>query len=220
MLNKLKEYNRLNITILLFVLSLVSFGMSILRVIISHSGHYLSLNWNLFLAFIPWAISTVIIVNNLQKRLLIALILSWVVFFPNSPYILTDLFHLNQRGGAPLWFDLVLILSFAWTGLLFGISSLMDIEQVLQNYMSKSKTMIATIIFLFVSGYGIYVGRYLRWNSWDVITNPFALSHDIFVNLVHPEYHLRAWGTTLFIGLLLNLIYFSFKLITAKQHTS
>lgn len=222
MIDKLKEYDRLNITILLFVLSLVSFGLSILRVIISHSGEYLSLNWNLFLAFIPWAISTTIIINKLQnkKRLLIILILSWVVFFPNSPYILTDLFHLIHRRGAPLWFDLVLILSFAWTGLLFGIASLMDIEQVLQNYMSKSKTMIATIIFLFVSGYGIYIGRYLRWNSWDIITNPFALSHDILVNLIHPEYHLRAWGTTLFVGLLLNLIYFSFKLITGKQHTS
>ena len=116
-----------------------------------------------------------------------------------------------------MWFDLVLILSFAWTGLLFGISSLMDIEQVLQNYMSKSKTMIATIVFLFVSGYGIYVGRYLRWNSWDLIVSPFAVPHDILSSIVHPEYHMRAWGTTLFVGLLLNLIYFSFKFMTSKK---
>ncbi len=219
MINKLKEYDRLNTTILLFILSFVGFALSIFRVFITHSYHYLTLNWNLFLAFIPWAISSIIIINNLQnkKRLLAVLILSWVLFFPNSPYILTDLFHLTQRRGAPLWFDLVLILTFAWTGLLFGISSLMDIEKVLQNYMSKSKTMIATIIFLFVSSYGIYIGRYLRWNSWDIIVSPFALSHDILANLIHPEYHLRAWGTTLFIGLLLNLIYFSFKFIINKE---
>ncbi len=219
MIKKLIRSNRMNVTILLLILSLACFGLSVFRVLFSHSYNYLSLNWNLFLAFIPWAISSIIIINNLQnkKRLLAILILSWVVFFPNSPYIITDLFHLRHRGGAPLWFDLVLILSFAWTGLLFGISSLMDIEKVLHNYMSKSKTMISTIIFLFVSSYGIYIGRYLRWNSWDIIVSPFALSHDIVSSLIHPTYHMRAWGTTLFIGILLNLIYFSFKFIVKES---
>ena len=219
MIKQLKESGRLNSTILLIVLSLFSFGLSLFRIFYTHSFEFLFLNWNLFLAFIPWFISSIIILKNLQdkKFLLVVMILSWIFFFPNSPYILTDLFHLGMSTKAPLWYDLILILSFAWTGLLFGFVSLMDIEKVLENYVGKGKTTFISIAFLFVSGFGIYVGRYLRWNSWDIIISPFALSSDILSKISHPIYNSRAWGLTLFIGLLLNLIYFSFKLFSTQN---
>ena len=210
MIKELKETGRLNSTILLSVLSIFSFCLSIFRVIYTGSPEFLFLNWNLFLAFVPWLISSVIILKNLQnkKLLLIVMIFSWLLFFPNSPYILTDLFHLGMSSKAPLWYDLILILSFAWTGLLFGFLSLMDIEKVLENYVGKGKTIFFTIAFLFISGFGIYIGRYLRWNTWDIVLSPFALSSDILSKIIHPVYYSRAWGLTLFIGLLLNLIYF------------
>ena len=219
MIKQLKESGRLNSTILLIVLSLFSFGLSLFRIFYTHSFEFLFLNWNLFLAFIPWFISSIIILKKLQdkKFLLVVMILSWIFFFPNSPYILTDLFHLGMSTKAPLWYDLILILSFAWTGLLFGFVSLMDIEKVLENYVGKGKTTFISIAFLFVSGFGIYVGRYLRWNSWDIIISPFALSSDILSKISHPIYNSRAWGLTLFIGLLLNLIYFSFKLFSTQN---
>ena len=222
MINQLKESGRLNTTVLLFILSLFSFGLSVFRIVYTHTLEFFFLNWNLFLAFMPWLISSVIILKKLQdkKFLLVIMILSWVIFFPNSPYILTDLFHLGMSSKAPLWFDLILILSFAWTGLLFGFVSLTDIEKVLENYVGKGKTIFITIGFLFVSGFGIYVGRYLRWNSWDIIVSPFALSSDIFSKISHPFYYSRAWGLTLFIGLLLNLIYFSFKLLNSQNQKS
>ncbi len=219
MIKQLKESGRLNSTILLIVLSLFSFGLSLFRIFYTHSFEFLFLNWNLFLAFIPWFISSIIILKNLQdkKFLLVVMILSWIFFFPNSPYILTDLFHLGMSTKAPLWYDLILILSFAWTGLLFGFVSLMDIEKVLEKFVGKGKTTFISIAFLFVSGFGIYVGRYLRWNSWDIIISPFALSSDILSKISHPIYNSRAWGLTLFIGLLLNLIYFSFKLFSTQN---
>jgi uncharacterized membrane protein len=222
MIKHLKESNRLNTTILLFILSLFSFGLSLFRIFYTHSFEFLFLNWNLFLAFIPWFISSIIILKKLQNKkiLLVIMALSWVIFFPNSPYIITDLFHLGMSSKAPLWYDLILILSFAWTGLLFGFVSLMDIEKLLENYVGKGKTTFITVSFLFMSGFGIYVGRYLRWNSWDVILSPFALSSDILSKISHPIYNPRAWGLTLFIGLLLNLIYFSFKLFSSQNQKS
>jgi uncharacterized membrane protein len=222
MIKELKESGRLNSTILLILLSFFSLGLSIFRVFYTKSFEFLFLNWNLFLAFIPWFISSIIILRKLQdkKILLVIMALSWVIFFPNSPYILTDLFHLGMSSKAPLWFDLTLILSFAWAGLLFGFVSLMDLEKILENYIGRSKTTFCTIAFLFLSGFGIYVGRYLRWNSWDVVASPFALSHDILSKIYHPIYNSRAWGLTLFVGLLLNLIYFSFKLFSTHHQKS
>ncbi len=78
---------------------------------------------------------------------MVIMILSWVFFFPNSPYILTDLFHLGMSTKAPLWYDLVLIFSFAWTGLLFGFVSLMDIEKIMENYIGKGKILLLQLDF-------------------------------------------------------------------------
>ena len=145
MIKQLKESGRLNSTILLIVLSLFSFGLSLFRIFYTHSFEFLFLNWNLFLAFIPWFISSIIILKNLQdkKFLLVVMILSWIFFFPNSPYILTDLFHLGMSTKAPLWYDLILILSFAWTGLLFGFVSLMDNrDKFWKNLSEKGKLLL------------------------------------------------------------------------------
>lgn len=222
MIEKFRETGRLNTTVLLIVLSFFSFILSIFRVVYTGSLEFLFLDWNLFLAFIPWFISSVIILKKLQNKkiLSIILILSWLLFFPNSPYILTDLFHLGMSTKAPLWYDLILILSFAWTGLLYGFISLMDIEKVMENYVGKGKTTYVTIAFLFISGFGIYIGRYLRWNSWDIFISPFAMSHDILSRLSEPIYESRAFGLTIFIGFLLNLIYFSLKYFNGQSQKS
>lgn len=219
MLNKLRETGRLNSTILLFILGFFSFVLFLSRFIYTGSFEFLFLNWNLFLAFIPWLITSVIILKELQNKkiILFFMIISWLLFFPNSPYILTDLIHLGMSTKAPLWYDLILILSFAWTGLLFGFISLMDIEKVLENFLGRGKTIFLIISFLFISGFGVYIGRYLRWNTWDVVVSPFALLTDIFTSVTHPASFSRAWGLTLFIGIFLNLIYFSLKFLKSAE---
>jgi uncharacterized membrane protein len=218
MLTQLKQSGRYNITLLLITMSIFSFGISIARIFLTDTKTYLFLNWNLFLAFIPWALSTYAVVYKTNNKLFLAvLILSWLLFFPNSPYILTDLFHLRKINSAPIWFDLVVILSFAWTGLLYGFISLLDIEEILSYYFNKRYLSMMTISLLFLGAFGIYLGRYLRWNSWDIIQNPHGLYADISDRFINPINHLRTWGMTILMGILLNFMYFSIKFMKGEK---
>ena len=118
MYKQLKDFGRLNESLFLGSLTVLCFAFSVFRFVYTDTNVFLFLNWNLFLAFLPWVFSTVLtIYPKLQqnKLVLLALVFSWLLFFPNSLYILTDLFHLQLQTSMPKWFDLVLILSFAWT---------------------------------------------------------------------------------------------------------
>ena len=142
----------------------------------------------------------------------------WLLFFPNAPYILTDLFHLRyDQLSMPIWFDLVLILAYAWTGLLFGFLSLWDIERLLAEWVHPKLVTALSVSLLFLGSFGIYLGRYLRWNSWDLITEPFRLIYDIGDRIVNPFEHPRAWGMTISMGIFLNMIYWSFHFIRNRS---
>jgi uncharacterized membrane protein len=179
------------------------FSFSIFRFIYTDTKVFLFLNWNLFLAFVPWAVTSVTILKpKLQTyRITIFILLSiWLLFFPNAPYILTDLFHLRLKSAMPKWFDLILILSFAWTGLVFGFLSLWDIEKILSKSMNRIWMSLISVCLLFIGSFGIYLGRYLRWNSWDIINEPFNLLYDITDRLINPFDHPRTWGVTIVHG--------------------
>lgn len=135
----------------------------------------------------------------------------WLLFFPNAPYILTDLFHLRHREGAPLWFDLLLILSFAWTGLMLGYVSLVDIQQVVSRTYNKITGWLFAVAALMLSGFGIYLGRFERWNSWDVISNPKGLAKDILLPIINPLGNLRVWGISAAFAIFLIVGYFTIK---------
>jgi uncharacterized membrane protein len=216
MIKQLKEYGRYNETIFLGSLSILCFGLSIFRFIYSNTNVFLFLNWNLFLAFLPWFFSSILMIYpKLQKKklILIGLILSWLLFFPNAPYILTDLFHLRLNTTMPIWFDLVLILSFAWLGLMFGFMSLWDIEKIVSTQIGKRWMPIVSILLLFLGSFGIYVGRYLRWNSWDIIREPFGLIFDLGDRILNPFHHPRTWGMTIFMFVFLSMVYWSLRFI-------
>lgn len=220
MIKLLKENNRLNETLFMGGLSLLCFSFSIFRFIYTDTKVFLFLNWNLFLAFVPWAVTSVTILKpNLQTyRITIFILLSiWLLFFPNAPYILTDLFHLRLKSAMPKWFDLILILSFAWTGLVFGFLSLWDIEKILSKSMNRIWMSLISVCLLFIGSFGIYLGRYLRWNSWDIINEPFNLLYDITDRLINPFDHPRTWGVTLFMGIFLNMIYWTFRFVKERD---
>jgi uncharacterized membrane protein len=117
----------------------------------------------------------------------------------------------------PIWYDLLLILSFAWTGLLFGFLSLWDIEQILGKFLKPLYTTVISTVLLFIGAFGIYVGRYLRWNSWDILTEPVSLMYDIQNRVFNPFKYPGSWGMTLFMGLFLNMLYWSFRLIRKRK---
>lgn len=220
MLRILKEKNRLNETIFMAALSIFCLGLSLFRLAYTESKDFLFLIWNLFLAFIPWALTSLIVIKpTIQKtKITVLLILvTWLLFFPNAPYILTDLFHLRSKSTMPIWFDLVLILSFAWTGLLFGLLSLWDIERILSKSIKRIYVTLISIGLLFIGSFGIYMGRFLRWNSWDIIGEPFRLIYDISDRIINPLAHRRTWGMTIFMGLFLNIIYWSLRLIRKRD---
>ena len=220
MIKLLKEKNRLNEAIFMVTLTLFCFCLSVFRYFYSDTKMFVFLNWNLFLAAISWILTTLFVVKPKlceSKFCLFTLMGVWLLFFPNAPYILTDLFHLRLNLAMPVWFDLLLVLSFAWTGLLFGFLSLWDIEQFLSRFIKRKYITVLSIILLFLGSFGIYIGRYLRWNSWDIISQPFALMYDIGDRIINPFSHPRTWGMTILMGIFLNILYWSFRLIRERK---
>jgi uncharacterized membrane protein len=220
MYKQLRDFGRLNESLFLGSISVVCFAFSVFRFVYTDTKLFLHLNWNLFLAFLPWLFSTVLMVYpKLQQNKLglIALVFSWLLFFPNALYILTDLFHLQLETTMPKWFDLVLILCFAWVGLMFGFMSLWDIEKIMGNTIKKKLMPVVSLFLLFLGSFGIYLGRYLRWNSWDIIREPFNLFYDIGDRILKPFQHKGTWGMTLFMFIFLSMIYWSFRFIKKRS---
>jgi uncharacterized membrane protein len=220
MSTQLIRNSRLQIALFMGALSIVCFGLSLFRMEYSGTRHFFFLNWNLFLAFVPWLFTVILTMStNLQKsRLAVFGMLGiWLLFFPNASYILTDLFHLSHHSSMPIWFDLVLILSFAWTGLLYGFLSLWNLEELMEQFLSKRVIAALSVLLLFISSFGIYIGRYLRWNSWDILYHPTKLMEDIGNRMINPFDYLRTWGVTVFMGLFLTMLYFTFRFLRRKQ---
>jgi uncharacterized membrane protein len=215
--NALIIKNKIGTLTILIVSSLFSIALLAFRIVYTSSTSYSFFVWNLFLAWIPYGISLLLFLNEEQiKRNISVLPITfvWLLFFPNAPYILTDLFHLKQPHNIPFWYDLVLFISFVSNGLILGFLSLSDIQSFIEKKFSKVKGWIFSIIALLSGIFGIYIGRYLRWNNWDVISNPFALSRDLIVRLLNPIAHPRTYGVTILFFILLTLIYLTFKIIT------
>lgn len=221
MYKQLKDSGRLNETVFLGLLCGICFSLSVFRYIYTGSrGFFWFPNWNLFLAFLPWLLSTIITVYpKIQKNklILIGLIFSWLMFFPNSFYILTDLFHLQWKTSIPKWFDLIMILSYAWVGLMFGYLSLWDIEKIIGKRIRRVPVPVFSMSLLFLGSFGVYLGRYLRWNSWDIIKEPFNLFYDIGDRVLNPFQHKGVWGMTLFMFIFLSIIYWSFRFIRKRM---
>lgn len=197
------------------LVSSMCFSSLLVVVRIIHTGRmsFVFMIWNLFLAYIPYALSTWLTARYPRpgsKSLLIVLSLVWLLFIPNTFYILTDLYHLNDHGRnskIPEWYDLVLILSCAWNGLLLGVLSVRHMERL---YMPRASVMGGWLFvypIMMLNALGVYTGRYLRYNSWDILSNPLRLLADIFDMIIHPFQNHPVWNMILCFSILLTLIY-------------
>ena len=207
---------------LTFVLA-ASLALSVLlvagRVALTGRLFFLFMLWNLLLAVVPYAISTMLTVARgpLRARILVPAGAAWLLFFPNAPYILTDFFHLEARAGVPLWYDLVLIVSCAWNGLMLAYASLSDMQRLVQQRLGFWPGWVFAAVALLLSGFGIYLGRYMRFNSWNIITNPIALFFDIMNRVLHPFSFPGTWGMTFLFGLFLLLGYSTVRVLGRAQ---
>ena len=178
---------------------------------------YFFLAWNLFLAWVPLILAKIwslrLEMKPLKQWKSVGMFSLWLLFFPNSPYLITDLVHLETRYNAAIWSDTLLLFSCAFAGLIVGLYSLHLVHKILSQSFSFFKSWSIIIISLILTGFGIYLGRVQRWNSWDLFTNPFNLIHDIFVQLSNPQ----AIKMTLGFSALLFIVYYMLRSVISYE---
>jgi uncharacterized membrane protein len=185
------------------------------------SGYYVFLLWNLFLACVPLVLSTVLrTLNRLEKRSFwqLGCFGLWLLFLPNAPYILTDLQHLKYPSPAPTWYDVALLISFAGTGLLLGYLSLVDVQEIVARKFGSVCSWLFAVTTLVLTGFALYLGRFLRWNSWDVIVRPgrFFYLGDVMLRGVNNT---RPMAVTFVFGTILALGYIAIRVLLARPST-
>jgi uncharacterized membrane protein len=178
------------------------------RMYCSETLGYIFLTANLLLAWIPFLIAYACY-NEKSNWKFLMLFGTWIIFFPNSAYLITDLIHLKPRNDIPFLFDSTMVFTFAFTGFITGLISALLIYRRIKSAVSPLKSKVLIVAIMFLSGYGIYIGRFLRWNSWDVFFHPFAILRDTFVRVVHPLEHIGTYAVSIFIGTLLTLTFFA-----------
>jgi len=188
------------------------FSVLILRVRseFSGSGHYFFLVWNLFLAWIPFLIAYFTYTAVLTKRQIYVVVplaaFFWLIFFPNAPYILTDFQHLaGAWRDVPVWYDVMLLIWFAFTGLMLGMTSLFMMHEIIRREFGRWVGWGFVIVVAGLSSAGVYVGRFLRWNSWDIFSNPAGLAEYTLQSAQDPS--LQSIGFTSLFGAFFLFLY-------------
>lgn len=170
------------------------------RIKVSESFYLLFLVWNIFLAAIPYGISFLAkLYPSFCSKTLIkpVLLIIWVLFLPNAPYILSDFTHLRWTSPQFLVLDTTIITGFSTLGLLYMFYSIKDVQELFFSTLSRKRTYLLLITLCLLLGFGIYLGRYLRWNSWDILQQPENLATDIGNLIIHPIRNKLAWMVTL-----------------------
>jgi uncharacterized membrane protein len=178
---------------------------------------YFFLGWNLFLAWVPLILAKIwshrLQIKPLKKWKSIVMFGLWLLFFPNSPYLITDLVHLDTRFNASLWSDTLLLFSCAFAGLVVGLYSLHLVHKMLSQTFNSIKTWSIILTSLLLTGFGIYLGRVQRWNSWDLFTDPLHLILDVFIQLSNPQ----AIKMTLGFSAMLLVIYYMLRSVISYE---
>ncbi|HEX7632958.1 MAG TPA: DUF1361 domain-containing protein [Candidatus Saccharimonadales bacterium] len=195
----------------LLLSTLVSVGLFAYGAWRNSSTEFSYLVWNLFLAWLPLIFAVWLMQLLKTKRWsswpAMGVSVLWLVFLPNSFYMISDFIHLLDVRRVDVLYDAVMFTSFIYTGVVLGFSSLFLIH--LQLRLRLSRRMAAAWIgcTLFISSAAIYVGRDLRWNSWDILTNPGGLLFDISDRVLHPATYPQMTVTVVTFFVLLSSMY-------------
>lgn len=207
------EKYRLTLFLLLAASSVMSLAVLAARAVTSESYRYLFLVWNLILAWIPFLLAWAAYVSTRLSKILKILLTGgsavlWLLFLPNAPYILTDFQHLaHPDPNVPVWYDVIMLIWFGWNGLLLGIISLYFMQEIVMRLLGRVAGWVFVTFVTALSSLGMYVGRFLRWNSWDVVGNPIPLASDILDRIIHPFNHPRTLTFTVLFTLFFLFLY-------------
>jgi uncharacterized membrane protein len=181
----------------IFVLCFLSSSFLVVRLILDYSPNKFFILWNLFLASVPYLLVLQLgLRKNISSFHLIITFIIWLLFLPNAPYIITDLKHIKIVAINDTLFESLFILSFTISGLYFGFLSLRDMILALQEkgwLTNKIRIYIFQNVILSLTAVGIYLGRELRWNSWDLFQKPKSLFDDMIALFLDPKEHLHGW---------------------------
>jgi uncharacterized membrane protein len=207
----------------LFLCTILGCAMLAARFAVTETHQYRFLIWNIFLAWVPYCIAMTIDIMDREKKgqwrwLLLAGGI-WLIFFPNAPYLVTDFVHLTRYRAAPIWYDIGLLAIFVWTGCCLGIVSLQIMHERASAHLGRVAGWGFVLVSALLSGIGVYVGRFLRWNSWHVLTEPDELLGTIVHALADPLSHERAIAVSLMFAVLLLASYLTFQLIADSRKT-
>ncbi len=210
---KYQSYQRqLSVLASLGLASALCLGLLGLRSWHFHNSGQNWLVWNLFLAWLP-ALGAFAAYNlnhwPLRFRWLpvIGLSLLWLLFLPNAPYLITDIIHLKSQQSVPLWYDLIMLVAFAWTGSFLGLVSLYLMQMLVRKIVGNAASWLFVLSALALNGFGIYFGRYLRWNSWDVLFRPTSLFYNLLEGLRNPFNYMHTIAFAALFTLLFGSVY-------------
>jgi len=184
----------------LILANLVSVLLFVARAIDSQSLRYWFLLWNLVLGWLPLLFAWWLVQRLKTSRWLsagnIVLTFLWLGFLPNSFYLVSDLVHLDITGEVSLLYDIVLFFSCIFNSYVVGFMSVVLVHRALLKriHHNDAHSVIAGVFLL--CGFAIYLGRYLRWNTWDVLINPAGLLFDVSDRIINPAAHPQAFTTT------------------------
>ncbi len=197
-----------NVLLTLCASSLVSVVLLTVRMIIAGNSRFLFMVWNLFLAWLPVMFALGFRINLAKKKLTswqnLVLLGLWLGFLPNSFYMMSDLIHLQSSGEASVLYDIAMMMSFIINGLILGYLSVYIVHMQLIRRKWTDWSIVAFFGAVFLAcGFAVYLGRYLRWNTWDIVLNPFGILFDLSERVVNPVLHVQTYVVTLtFAGLL------------------
>ena len=203
---RLSAISKMLILSILFTMSLL-----LVRFLYAQTLDYSFYGWNTFLAAIPYAVSTQLVKMKKINLIAVILLFVWLAFFPNAPYMITDLLHYEERLPVPFWFDILLVISAAWNGLILGLISLMNVEIFLSQFLKPVWIKLSVFASLLLCGYGVFIGRFLRFNSWDILTDPRILVYSSAHHVLLPQRYPKLWVFTILFAVLLTVIYFTLK---------
>lgn len=190
--------NKIIIPKQIYLILLMAAVLILGRIILFHSFSLIYMFWNLFLACLAFMVSSIILLHQNEGKLTRPLFIIggifWLLFLPNTFYLVTDLIHMGYGRSVPILYDVFMLFSAGLAGLLIGIYSILHVDKVLNLRYSKKTSFIIITLIMLLTSFGMYLGRFLRFNSWDIFTVPHVLVKQTFELIAHPVNNLGAYG--------------------------